>query len=38
MVEWMKEAGLPEPEYKEKMGGFEGGKFSLKNKVFLANQ
>jgi len=22
MVEWMKEAGLPEPEYKEEMGGF----------------
>ncbi|MBA7711856.1 hypothetical protein ES703_120823 [subsurface metagenome] len=22
MVEWMKEAGLPEPEYKEELGGF----------------
>jgi len=22
MVEWMKEAGLPEPEYREEMGGF----------------
>ena len=22
MVEWLKEAGLPEPEYKEEMGGF----------------
>jgi len=22
MVEWMKESGLPEPEYKEEMGGF----------------
>jgi len=22
MVEWMREAGLPEPEYKEEMGGF----------------
>jgi ATP-dependent DNA helicase RecG len=22
MVQWMKEAGLPEPEYKEEMGGF----------------
>ena len=22
MVEWMKEEGLPEPEYKEEMGGF----------------
>jgi len=22
MVEWMKDAGLPEPEYKEEMGGF----------------
>ena len=22
MVEWMKEAGLPEPDYKEELGGF----------------
>jgi len=22
MIQWMKEAGLPEPEYKEEMGGF----------------